>query len=113
MNLIEQLGGYERAKYEFEMIKEMKPIYPDEVETNDRMLLGYRREHGIFEVGDTVVFRDAEKFKSNLLSVAHVELSKLLDIHSKLNGYSDFCNIRHATDQEIKAGKRLEVENNA
>ena len=54
MNLIEQLGGYERAKHEFEMIKEMKPIYPGEIETNDRLLLEYRRQHNIFEVGDRV-----------------------------------------------------------
>ena len=56
MNLIEQLGGYERAKHEFEMIKGMKPIYPGEIETNDRLLLEYRRKHNIFEVGDKVVF---------------------------------------------------------
>jgi len=54
VNLIEQLGGYERAKHEFEMIKEMKPIYPGEIETNNRLLLEYRRQHNIFEVGDKV-----------------------------------------------------------
>ena len=55
MSLIEQLGGYERAKHEFEMIKEMKPTYPGEIETNDRLLLEYRRQHNIFEVGDSVL----------------------------------------------------------
>jgi len=43
MNLIELLGGYERAKHEFEMIKEMKPICSGEIETNDRLLLEHRR----------------------------------------------------------------------
>ena len=61
MDLIERLGGYERAKHEFEMIKEMKPVYPGEIETNDRLLLEYRRKHNIFEVGDKVVIK-AEPF---------------------------------------------------
>lgn len=109
MNLIEQLGGYERAKHEFEMIKEMKPIYPGEIETNDRLLLEYRRQNNIFEVGDKVVLismSDNEVFE-------YTEYSKGLDLHffeSEHNyGHAKLSDIRHATDEEIKAGKKLEV----
>ena len=110
MNLIEQLGGYERAKHEFELIKEMKPIYPGEIETNDRLLLDYRRQHNIFEIGDKVVLinmSDNEVFE-------YTEYSKGLDLHffeSKHNyGHAKLSDIRHATNEEIKAGKRLEVK---
>ncbi|QGM27351.1 hypothetical protein [Acinetobacter towneri] len=111
MNLIEQLGGYERAKYEFEMIKEMKPIYPDEIETNDRLLLEYRRQHNIFEKGDWVVniktgaFGDFIKYADTNKGHKHC----FVDIG--LCDVTLFCvkNTRHATDAEIKAGKRLEV----
>ena len=107
MNLIEQLGGYERAKHEFEMIKEMKPIYPGEIETNDRLLLQYRRKHNIFEVGDKVI----KTHPKNTI------LWPVLGVYK--NGgvwldYKGFCwkppSVRHATDEEIKAGKRLEVK---
>ena len=93
MNLIEQLGGYERAKHEFEMIKEMKPIYPGEIETNDRLLLEYRRQHNVFEIGDLYVF--TEKYSKQ--SVIH-------KVDSLNSGKG--C-IRHATEEEIKAGRRL------
>ena len=109
MNLIEQLGGYERAKHEFEMIKEMKPIYPGEIETNDRLLLEYRRQHNIFEVGDKVVFKEKH---NEVFSYSHY--SEGLDLHffeSEFNyGHMDINKVRHATDAEIKAGKRLEVK---
>lgn len=110
MNLIEQLGGYERAKYEFEMIKEMKSIYPGEIETNNRLLLEYRRQHNIFEVGDKVVSAlDGDEDWKNAVC-------EILAFHKKMaitTGFS--CAIhhydyRHATDAEIKAGKRLEVK---
>ena len=100
MNLIEQLGGYERAKHEFEMIKEMKPIYPGEIETNDRLLLEYRRQHNIFEVGDKVVVK-AHPFWPEDYVIHTVEQEHI--------GKWYMSAWRHATDEEIKAGKRLEV----
>ncbi|MEG1233850.1 MAG: hypothetical protein RSE18_08425 [Acinetobacter sp.] len=92
MNLIELLGGYERAKHEFEMIKEMKPIYPGEIETNDRLLLEYRRQHNIFEVGDAMVI------PSRGNGIFHF---------NTLFSDSDIAEARHATDAEIAAGHRL------
>ena len=108
MNLIEQLGGYERAKHEFEMIKEMKPIYPGEIETNDRLLLDYRRQHNIFEVGDKVV-KTNPKLKFEF--VREVKgVFKDGSVWLDYVGYKwKYPKVRHATDEEIKAGKRLEV----
>ena len=109
MNLIEQLGGYERAKHEFEMIKEMKPIYPGEIETNDRLLLEYRRQHNIFEVGDKVVSRCADK-EIRIFTYQETIGRNILVKCKKGKGY---CYPKkwfsHANDAEIKAGKRLEV----
>lgn len=112
MNLIEQLGGYERAKHEFEMIKEMKPIYPGEIETNDRLLLEYRRQHNIFEVGGKVVVLTnalGNKYIWIVKSIdgIMVEISQL----GQPNEWVHYSEIAHATDEEIKAGKRLEVDN--
>ena len=106
MNLIEQFGGYERAKHEFEMIKEMKPIYPGEIETNDRLLLEYRRQHNIFEVGDKVVHH---KF-SNMKIYEICEISgDLFTVFYDRKSHSFKTDVRHATDAEIEVGKRLEV----
>ena len=114
MNLIEQLGGYERAKHEFEMIKEMKPIYPGEIETNDRLLLEYRRQHNIFEVGDKVVL--AQSY--SLDTVHEIKRIENLTPHIKDSETTYFLEnslgcwsfqIKHADDAEIKAGKRLEA----
>lgn len=107
MNLIEQLGGYERAKHEFEMIKEMKPIYPGEIETNNRLLLEYRRQHNIFEENDKIVFVD-NFMHGELMTVAWTRKGEVwMDEGAKR--CTDLTMIRHATDEEIKAGKRLEV----
>ena len=109
MNLIEQLGGYERAKHEFKMIKEMKPIYPGEIETNDRLLLEYRRQHNIFEVGDKVVSRCADK-EIRIFTYQETIGRNILVKCKKGKGY---CYPKkwfsHANDAEIKAGKRLGV----
>ena len=109
MNLIEQLGGYERAKHEFEMIKEMKPTYSGEIETNDRLLLEYRRQHNIFEVGDKVVSRCADK-EIRIFTYQETIGRNILVKCKKGKGY---CYPKkwfsHANDAEIKAGKRLEV----
>lgn len=106
MNLIEQLGGYDKAKKELNSPSNTNVFFQCEIE---QALLEYRRQHNIFEVGDRVVFKDVEKFKDNMLQVAHVELQKVLDIKSGLNGYTSFDEIRHAEPEELEAGKRLEV----
>lgn len=99
MNLIEQLGGYERAKHEFEMIKEMKPIYPGEIETNDRLLLEYRRQHNVYEAGDWIIV-DSYKPEYQFYQITKDDVG---------SHWINLVEFRHATDAEIKAGKRLEV----
>ena len=114
MNLIEQLGGYECAAYEYKNTlladdfpyvikatgtKFTRPELGDE-------LLEYRRHHNIFEVGDKVI----KTHPKNTI------LWPVLGVYK--NGgvwldYKGFCwkppRVRHATDEEIKEGKRLEV----
>ena len=98
MNLIEQLGGYEAAKAEGE-----KWGFDDFL---NNQLLEYRRQHNIYEVGDKVI----KTHPKNTI------LWPVLGVYK--NGgvwldYKGFCwkppSVRHATDEEIKAGKRLEV----
>ena len=109
MNLIEQLGGYERAKHEFEMIKEMKPVYPGEIETNDRLLLEYRRQHNIFEVGDKVVFRECSGIggASDAIDLMTVKSIDAFGVRMTNSLCPWAIQIRHATPEEIKAGRRL------
>ncbi|MFS1584736.1 hypothetical protein ACLIL3_002965 [Acinetobacter radioresistens] len=109
MNLIEQLGGYERAKHEFEIIKEMQPLCPDEVKNNERMLLEYRRANNIFEVGDKVVLKNS--FQDNVLTVQEFKdgfIRAFLGDSTKYS-FGHAANFRHAEPEEVKAGKRLEV----
>ena len=100
MNLIEQLGGYEETK------KHLDSYWCDD--DNKAYLLGklleYRRQHNIFEVGDWVI----KTHPKNTI------LWPVLGVYK--NGgvwldYKGFCwkppRVRHATDAEIKAGKRL------
>lgn len=86
MNLIEQLGGYDEAK------KQGEEWGFDEYLNN--VLLQYRRDNNIFEVGDKVVCHD-KGMGDNLFSYE--------------DWMEDFIDqyLRHATLEEIKAGKRL------
>ena len=108
MNLIEQLGGYEhlngfykRAVAHGFALTEIK-----------EELLKYRRQHNIFEVGDKVVFTDI--LNSCVVTFESTETDPMqivwLTYPDGTAGYVFHLNkIKHATDEEIKAGKRLEV----
>ena len=105
MNLIEQLGGYERAKI-IQGSREMGGL-PYDLDLEDA-LLQYRRQHNIFKVGDSFV-NYADDAIYTALSI---------DQNNRMHGKSGDKNVwtyfgrfglRHATDEEIKAGKRLEV----
>ena len=104
MSLIEQLGGYEAAKAEGE-----KWGFDDFL---NNQLLEYRRQHNIFEVGDKVVFTDI--LNSCVVTFESTETDPMqivwLTYPDGTAGYVFHLNkIKHATDEEIKAGKRLEV----
>lgn len=104
MNLIEQLGGYEAAKAEGE-----KWGFDDFL---NNQLLEYRRQHNIFEVGDKVKAKDHQ--------FGFDELFRIDDFFANDDGVNlavlddgdcyPISFLEHATDAEIKAGKRLEVE---
>ena len=109
MNLIEQLGGYEAAKAEGE-----KWGFDDFL---NNQLLEYRRQHNIFEVGDKVII---ESYRNTYItcgrpsqySIGDLMLIHIMDgnvIEDDDYNFIDYRDVRHATDAEIKAGKRLEV----
>ena len=126
MNLIEQLGGYEKAK----AIVDKAPCktytfhnHPYQkgyircfggdgkeyflVSDIEEALLEYRRQHNIFEVGDKVVH---PKFSNmNIYEICEIK-GDLLRVFYDRKSYSFKSDVRHATDAEIKAGKRLEVK---
>lgn len=148
MNLIEQFGGYEKAKevvlgkpetsthynlnslgghYAKEGVLKLnhrwkwfntidKQWYWDFSESNHieihdikKALLKYRRQHNIFEIDDYVVYQG----DSGLSGLFRIEkLTKTGKPKSvKTNRFGGFpcryCEVRHATDEEIKAGHRL------
>lgn len=72
----------------------------------EKAALENRRQHNIFEVGDKVVYVD--DFMPDSVSV----VSEVND-RVWLNDNNAVCikeMIKHAEDEEIKAGKRLEVK---
>lgn len=95
MNLIEQLGGYENAKVILQAVGH----------EHDAMLLEYRRQHNIFEEGDKTVFVD-DFMHDELMTVAWTRKGEVwMDEGAKR--CTNLSMIRHATDEEIKAGRRL------
>ena len=96
MNLIERLGGYEylngfykRAVAHGFTLTEIK-----------EELLKYRRQHNIFEVGDKLVVKAHPFWPEDYV---------ILTVEQEHIGKWYMSAWRHATDEEIKAGKRLEV----
>ena len=103
MNLIERLGGYEAAKAEGE-----KWGFDDFL---NNQLLKYRRQHNIFEAGDKVVFRECSGIggASDAIDLMTVKSIDAFGVRMTNSLCPWAIQIRHATDAEIKAGKRLEV----
>ncbi len=118
MNLIERLGGYERAKDGLHRLKLEKKdlltcgdlvVVESEI---DAALIEYRRQHNIFEVGDKVKAKDHQ--------FGFDELFRIDDFFANDDGVNlavlddgdcyPISFLEHATDEEIKAGKRLEVK---
>lgn len=128
MNLIEQLGGYEKSKdiaskcpswadTYLEPTKEYVSIF---IKVQDGMhlsideikseLLEHRRQHNIFEAGDYVI----DEQHTGLLRVTRVMKKRLEVDYLNPQTLSLICHhsilirhIRHATDLEIAAGHRL------
>ena len=119
MNLIERLGGYERAKDGLHRLKlEKKDLltYGDLVVVEseiDAALIEYRRQHNIFEVGDKVIIVQkvwGEDPWDDLCYVFNAKTHHIVGVGIDISvGFGSSQAYRHATDEEIKAGKRLEV----
>ena len=104
MNLIEQLGGYEhlngfykRAVAHGFTLTEIK-----------EELLKYRRQHNIFEPDDYII-HDGELKVFAIWSSAVEGCAYIGYAYAENGEMAHKDEFRHATDAEIKAGKRLEV----
>ena len=114
MNLIEQLGGYERAKDGLHRLKLEKKdlltcgdfvVVESEI---DAALLEYRRQHNIFETDDYII-HDGELKVFAMWSSAVEGCAYIGYAYAENGEMAHKDEFRHATDEEIKAGKRLEV----
>ena len=105
MNLIEKLGGYEKAKQKYSE-------RPFDLAWADigQALLEYRRQHNIFEIDDYVVNEHPDTIEA-VFQVENLtpKLKKPKTLRcGRWGNYPVGCNsVRHATDAEIKAGRRL------
>ena len=113
MNLIEQLGGYEHLNGFYKR----SVAHGFALTEIKEELLKYRRQHNIFEVGDKVVI---ESYRNTYIScgrpsqysIGDLMLIHIMDgnvIEDDDYNFIDYRDVRHATDEEIKAGKRLEI----
>lgn len=118
MDLIEQLGGHEKANAEYQKVKHLRDS--SEVEVKHRRvvfavgilrqdLLEYRRQHNIYEVGDKVVILTLALGNKYLWKVESID-GCMIEISQvgQPNEWAHFTEIMHATDAEIAAGHRLE-----
>ena len=107
--LIENLGGYESAKSKF---RDNGSLHAERLK---KALLEYRRQHNIFEVGDAVIRKWNGRLYYLIVDIDN-DGQEFLIHHDKGAKFKDcrifdnICNFKHATDEEIKAGKRLEVK---
>ena len=114
MNLIEQLGGYERAKDGLHRLKLEKKdlltcgdlvVVESEI---DAALIEYRRQHNIFETDDYII-HDGELKVFAMWSSAVEGCAYIGYAYAENGEMAHKDEFRHATDEEIKADKRLEV----
>jgi hypothetical protein len=114
VNLIEQLGGYERAKDGLHRLKLEKKdlltcgdfvVVESEI---DAALIEYRRQHNIFETDDYII-HDGELKVFAMWSSAVEGCAYIGYAYAENGEMAHKDEFRHATDEEIKAGKRLEV----
>ena len=72
-------------------------------------MLEYRRQHNIYELGDLVVVKSGSQ--ENILNVQMFkdEFIRAFISDSTKYSFGHMINFRHATDAEIKAGRRLDL----
>ena len=121
MNLIEQLGGYEAAKTKRDQINstlensellgggDAKEGLYERLESIEQALLEYRRQHNIFEPEDYII-HDGELKVFEMWSSAVKGCAYIGYAYAENGEMAHKDEFRHATGEEIKAGKRLEVK---
>ena len=124
MNLIEQLGGYEAAKglfnlYEYSISFKYYKVFKGDFESAgyidvfipdlQKALLEHRRQHNIVEVDDYII-HDGELKVFAMWSSAVEGCAYIGYAYAEYGEMAHKDEFRHATDAEIKAGKRLEVK---
>ena len=103
MNIIERLGGHEATKAKF---RDNGSLHAERLKA---ALLEYRRQHNIYEIDDYVVYQ-GDAGLSGLFRIEKLtKTGKPKSVKSnRFGGFPcRYCEVRHATDAEIKAGKRL------
>ena len=106
--VISDFGGYEKCR---DILSQPNIDFIMNAQGLRKHMLEYRRQHNIFEVGDKVVF-DAhfcdEHKGSGYGEITYCTMDKRV---FEIDNYYlvSIDEIRHANDAEIKAGKRLEV----
>ena len=103
MSLIEQLGGYEKAKE----CLDTKTARLSVINELRAALLEYRRQHNIFDVGDKVVKTNDKLRFSYIRFVISTTPSGGACLDYQGFGYK-YPSVRHATDKEIAQGYRDE-----
>ena len=101
MNLIEQLGGYSAAKTKYES-RHFDLAWSD----IGAALLDYRREHGIFEEGDWIIYK-GELMVFALWSECAKNYAYIGYTDAEEGRLAHKDKFRHATPEEIKTGHRL------
>lgn len=113
MNLVERLGGYEKAKdhrdYLIDFGNEFNRPNKYEVNKINNALLEHRRQHNIFEPDDYII-HDGELKVFAMWSSAVEGCAYIGYAYAENGEMAHKDEFRHATDAEIKAGKRLEVK---
>ena len=109
-NLIEQLGGYEKAK---EYLKTLESI-PMHEQTEDTImwlpheLLEHRRKNNIYEEGDWIIYDD-DLMVFAMWSKHHNEYAYIGYANADDGALEHRSAFRHATDEEIAQGFRDEL----
>ena len=111
--LINGLGGYEKAKKAFDELCEHEKdlitcsrVVLTKNELSDA-LLEYRRANNIFEMDDYII-HDGELKVFAMWSTAIEGCAYIGYAYAEDGEMADKGEFRHATDEEIEAGKRLE-----
>ena len=92
--VISDYGGYEKCK---DILSQPNIGFIMNAQALREHMLEYRRQHNIFEVGDKVVYKHP------------IGIDRVVSVTDEHLIPRFLWRIRHATDEEIKAGKRLEV----